>query len=167
MTELSESEPRFAGLLADSHPARDVVRNLYRLSRLAIRAASTNTDHRTRHGGAMVEFGRWGARCGTPRTRKSSSKFGGDGSGRRLLVLDVRDEPAGPIDALVRSETLRISAVIGVAFRHDVLRQWAIGASRRGRDPYSRSYPSTSLRQRSWHGASNWPHVRPGARSQW
>lgn len=40
--------------------------------------------------------------------------------------LDVRDQAAAPIDALVSSGTLRNLSFDRVAFRHDVLREWAI-----------------------------------------
>ena len=43
------------------------------------------------------------------------------------FALDVKDVEPVPIDALVRSETLRDLGNDRVAFRHDVLRQWAIG----------------------------------------
>ena len=41
--EPGDAEPRLAGLLGVRHPARDVIRNLYRLSRLAARPASAPT----------------------------------------------------------------------------------------------------------------------------
>ena len=44
----------------------------------------------------------------------------------RAEPLDVSDRPARAIDALVASETLRDLGNDRVAFRHDVLREWAI-----------------------------------------
>ena len=40
--------------------------------------------------------------------------------------FDVSDQPTSTIDALVASETLRDMGSDRVAFRHDVLREWAI-----------------------------------------
>ena len=44
----------------------------------------------------------------------------------RAEPLDVSDHPARAVDALVASETLRDLGNDRVAFRHDVLREWAI-----------------------------------------
>jgi hypothetical protein len=128
VTELSESEPRFAGLLADSHPARDVVRNLYRLSRLAIRAASTPTPTTELDMAEQWWSSADGERDAGHRERARVLRSLAEMALGGGFVLDVRDEPAGPIDALVRSETLRNIGADKVAFRHDVLRQWAIGS---------------------------------------
>ncbi|MGE3647652.1 MAG: hypothetical protein AB7G10_04900 [Reyranellaceae bacterium] len=127
ITELGEAEPRLAGLLADSHPAKAVVRNLYRLSRLAAHptpapAPTTELD--------MAE--RWwisadGERDAGHRERARLLRRLADMVLCGGIVLDVKDEPSSPIDALVRSETLRDRGADKVTFRHDILRQWAIG----------------------------------------
>jgi hypothetical protein len=44
----------------------------------------------------------------------------------RAELLDVSDRPASAVDALVASESLRDLENDRVAFRHDVLREWAI-----------------------------------------
>jgi hypothetical protein len=128
VTELSESEPRLAGLLADSHPARDVVRNLYRLSRLAARPTSAPTPTTELDMAEQWWSSADGERDAAHRERArllrrlASMSLGGG------FVFDVKDEPPSPIDALVRSETIRDLGADRVTFRHDVLRQWAIGS---------------------------------------
>ena len=127
VAELSEAEPHLAGLLADDHPAREVVRNLYRLSRLAHRPESgpmptTELD--------MAE--QWwtsadGERDASHRERARLLRHLTEKALSGIFVLDVKDEPPAPIDALIASETLRDLGNDLVAFRHDVLRQWAIG----------------------------------------
>ena len=128
VTELRDTEPRLAGLLAESHPARAVVRNLYRLSRLAARSTSAPTPTTELD---MAEQW-WNSADG--------ERDAGHRERARLLrrlaemvlvggfVLDVQDQPPDPINALVRSETLRDIEADKVTFRHDVLRQWAIGS---------------------------------------
>jgi hypothetical protein len=127
IAELSEMEPRLAGLLADRHPARAVIRNLYRLSRLAARpmsgtAPTTELD--------MAE--QWwitadGERDDRHRERSRLLRALAEMALGGIFVLDVTREAPTPINALVRSETLRDLGSDRVTFRHDVLRQWAIG----------------------------------------
>jgi hypothetical protein len=128
VTELSEAEPRLAGLLADSHPARAVVRNLYRLSRLATHPTSAPTPTTELDMAEQWWSSADGERDEGHRERarllRSLAEMALGGSS----VLDVKDEPPGPINALVRSETLRDLETDKVTFRHDVLRQWAIGS---------------------------------------
>lgn len=127
VTELSEAEPRLAGLLADSHPARAVVRNLYRLSRLAAHPTSAPTP--TTELDMAVQW--WtsadGERDAKHRERARLLRSLAEMALGGGFVLDVKDEPPGPIDALIQSETLRDLGADKVTFRHDVLRQWAIG----------------------------------------
>lgn len=128
VTELSEAEPRLAGLLADSHPARDVVRNLYRLSRLVAHPTSAPTPTTELDMAEQWWSSADGERDAGHRERarllRSLTEMALGGG----FVLDVKDEPPGPIDALVRSETLRDLGADKVTFRHDVLRQWAVGS---------------------------------------
>lgn len=140
--ELSESEiaeirgaaPHLSTLLSDSHPARDVIRNLYRLARLSALPASepvppTETD--------MAQ--QWWASA-------DGKKDNGHRDRARLLralaeqallleqPLSVTGYPSAAVDALIRSETLRDLQGDRVAFRHDVLREWAV-ASLQNSDP--------------------------------
>lgn len=124
--ELRHAAPSLAALLANNHPARGVTRNLFRLARLASRMVDEPVP-RTEIG--MAE--QW--------WRTADGKFDSDHRERaRLLMalaeqalsraepLDVKDCPAKAVDALVRSETLRDLGRDRVAFRHDVLREWAM-----------------------------------------
>lgn len=128
VTELSEAEPRLAGLLADSHPAREVVRNLYRLSRLAAHPTSAPTPTTELDMAEQWWSSADGARDAGHRERARLLRSLAEMALGGGFVLDVNDEPPGPIDALVRSETLRDLGADKVTFHHDVLRQWAIGS---------------------------------------
>lgn len=135
--ELSEAEvdevrhaaPKLVSLLAENHPARAVTRNLFRLGRLASQPGDAR-DLRTEVD--MAE--QWWQ---TADGKKHGDDFWRDRA--RLLralaeaalshidVLDVSQHPAQAIDALVKSETLSDVGNDRVVFRHDVLREWAIG----------------------------------------
>lgn len=125
--EIRHAAPRLAPLLADTHPARDVTRNLFRLARLV-----------TRPEDAMVL--RTEADMAEQWWQTADGKLDGDHRDRARLLkalaevalshagpLDVSNHPAQAVDALVASETLRDLRNDRVAFRHDVLREWAIG----------------------------------------
>lgn len=124
--QLTTTDPSLAPLLTDGHPARQVARNLFRLARLAAQPASapvprTEVD--------MAE--QWwatadGARDGGWRDR---SRLLQDAAAQTLSgadFLNVKAQGAASIDALVASGTLRNLGIDCVAFRHDVLREWAI-----------------------------------------
>ncbi len=133
--ELSEAEveemryaaPSLAPLLADTHPARDVARNLFRLARLASRPGNepiprTEVD--------MAE--QWwqtadGKLDADHRERARLLKALAEQALARAKPLDVSDRPAMAINALLKSETLRDLGSDRVVFRHDVFREWAIG----------------------------------------
>jgi hypothetical protein len=126
--ELRHIAPALASLLADHHPARDVTRNLYRLARLASKPSDapiprTEID--------MAE--RWwqtgdGKVDNSHRERARLLR----GMAEQVLVspaepFNAADCPASVVDSLVASETVRDLGNDRVAFRHDVLREWAIG----------------------------------------
>jgi hypothetical protein len=127
--QLKAIDPSLAPLLTDGHPARHVARNLFRLARLASQPASapvprTEVD--------MAE--QWWANADGTRDagwRDRSRLLQGvavqtlSGAG----FLDVKGQAAAPIDALVSSGTLRNLSIDLVAFRHDVLREWAIASA--------------------------------------
>lgn len=124
--QLKVTDPSLAPLLADSHPARHIARNLFRLARLASQPAS---DPVPRTEVDMAE--QWwttadGARDTgwRDRTRLLQGAAAQTLSGSDFL--DVTDQAAAPIDALVSSGTLRDLGIDRVAFRHDVLREWSI-----------------------------------------
>ncbi|MDI6739233.1 MAG: hypothetical protein QME74_02600 [Candidatus Edwardsbacteria bacterium] len=124
--EMRHAAPRLAPLLADTHPARDVTRNLFRLARLANRPGSepiprTEVD--------MAE--QWwqtadGRLDGNHREHSRLLKALTEQALTGTEPLDVSNRPASAVDALVKSETLRDLGSDRVAFRHDVLREWAI-----------------------------------------
>lgn len=124
--ELRHAAPRLAALLAETHPARNVTRNLFRLARLASRPGDepvprTEVD--------MAE--QWwetadGGLDANQRERARVLKALAEQALSRSEPLDVSARPASAVDALVASETLRDLGNDRVAFRHDVLREWAI-----------------------------------------
>ncbi len=124
--EMRHGAPRLAPLLADNHPARNVTRNLFRLARLASRPGDepvprTEVD--------MAE--QWwqtadGRLDGNYRERARLLKALAEQALSHSGPLDVSDRPAGTVNALVASETLRDLGSDRVSFRHDVLREWAI-----------------------------------------
>ncbi len=125
--ELCHAAPQLSSLLADSHPARPVARNLFRLARLAIRG---NDEGSPRTEAEMAKQW-WQSADGSPdssrreRTRILRSLV------ERIIVdgepLDGRDSPPTAIDALISSGTLRDLGGDKVAFRHDVLAEWGVG----------------------------------------
>lgn len=125
--ELSAAAPRLAGLLAEGHPARNVVRNLYRLARLARRPTDEHVPRtevemakewwRTADGPSGDDAHRERAR--TLRSAGEQLAFGAD-------VADVSSRPAQSVSQLVASESFIEIRMDVVAFRHDVLREWAI-----------------------------------------
>jgi hypothetical protein len=123
--EMRHAAPRLAALLAATHPARDVTRNLFRLARLA----SHRREPVPRTEADMAEHW-WRTADGKPdanhRDRARVLRALAEQALARAEPLDVRDCPAWAVDALVESETLRDLQNDRVAFRHDVLREWAI-----------------------------------------
>lgn len=124
--ELRSAAPQLRALLSDSHPARPVARNLFRLSRLA----SRTTDAPMPHTEAEMAEQWWqsadGRRDDGHRERSRVLAALAEQALSRVEQLSVRGVPAAAIDALVASETLRDLGNDCVIFRHDVLREWAI-----------------------------------------
>ena len=125
--EIRHASPKLAPLLADTHPARDVTRNLFRLARLASWPGDgpvprTEVD--------MAE--QWwqtadGDRANDQRDRARLLRGLAEAALSHIDVLNVSHHLSRAIEALVTSETLRDLGNDRVAFRHDVLREWAIG----------------------------------------
>ncbi len=125
IADLRQAAPRIAWLLTENHPARGVTRNLYRLSRLS--SLSPNDPVPLSEAEMAVRW--W--------TVADGRKDEGYIDRARLLqnlamqvvgrasYLDSRNSPPSAINALVQSETLRQLGVDRVAFRNDVLREWA------------------------------------------
>ena len=130
--ELSEGEvddlraaaPTLADLLSDHHPARAVVRNLFRLKRLA-RLESDLAIH------TELELARrwWTLADGVDEGRRERVRILHSIAVQalsRAARYDVSAHPSDAVDALIRSETLIELTPDRVAFRHDVLRDWAV-----------------------------------------
>lgn len=127
--QLKLTDPSLAPLLTDGHPARQVARNLFRLARLAIQPAS---DPVPRTEVDMAE--QWwttadGARDAGWRDRTRLLQGAAAQTLSGADFLDVTGQAAAAIDALVSSGTLRDLGIDRVAFRHDVLGEWAIAGT--------------------------------------
>lgn len=124
--ELRNAAPELLPLLADGNPARQVARNLFRLSRLAYQPSGAPMPR------TEIEMAeQWwqtadGVKDGNHRERGRVLTALAEQSLSRLEQLNVRDLPAAAVNALVASETLRDLGNDRVTFRHDVLRDWAI-----------------------------------------
>jgi len=126
VNELRYAAPNLAPLLADHHPARDVTRNLYRLARLVNQPTGEPMPHTEID---MAE--RWwraadGKMDSNYRERARLLKALAEQALVRAEPLNVSDRPAAAVDGLIASETLRDLRNDRVAFRQDVLREWAI-----------------------------------------
>jgi len=124
--ELRNAAPQSRALLGDNHPARQVARNLFRLSRLASLPSDAPV---VRTEVEMAE--QWwqtadGRRDEHYRERARVLRTLAEQALSSVEPLDIRDFPAAAVDALVKSQTLRDLGNDRVTFRHDVLREWAI-----------------------------------------
>ncbi len=126
VNEMRAAAPMLAQLLTDTHPARHMARNLFHLARLASRPRNEPIPHTEVD---MAE--QW--------WQTADGKLDSDHRERARLLkalaeqalapaepLDVSDRLARAVNALVASETLRDLGSDRVAFRHDVLREWAV-----------------------------------------
>jgi GNAT superfamily N-acetyltransferase len=125
--ELRDAAPQLRALLADSHPARPVARNLFRLSRLASFPSNAPV---VRTEVEMAE--QWwetadGQKDEHHRDRARVLRALAEQALTRAGPLNVSNLPTPAVDALVASQTLRDLGNDRVTFRHDVLRDWAIG----------------------------------------
>ena len=127
LEQLREAEPRLRRLLAPDHPASAVTRNLYLLSRL-LKLPEGESLPRTE---IEMATAWWTSAAGdavgaTARTRGRVLRDLGLRAIRGEVTFDVTTLDGAAIDALVESETLSDFGNDRVAFRHDVLREWAI-----------------------------------------
>ncbi len=124
---LRETEPRLHALLAPDHPASAVTRNLYLLSRL-LKLPEGASLPRTEIDMAAA----WWASAAGGASDESSRERGrvlrelGTRAIHGEITFDVSTLDAMAIDALVKSEALSDFGNDRVAFRHDVLRDWAV-----------------------------------------
>lgn len=124
--ELRSAAPSLVPLLDESHPARAVTRNLFRLARLASLRRGDPVPH------TEVEMAdQWwrtadGRRDGQHRVRCRVLKKMAIHALSDPAPVDVSDQPADAVDALINSQSLRDLGNDKVAFRHDVLLEWAV-----------------------------------------
>ena len=123
--EIRHAAPALTQLLADAHPARAVIRNLFRLARLASQQGD-KPDPRTEVDMAEQWWRTADGRSDGHRERSRLLKSLAEQALLRAEYLDASQHPARPVDDLVNSETLRDLGNDRVMFRHDVLREWAI-----------------------------------------
>jgi hypothetical protein len=126
--EIGHAAPTLAPILSDDHPARPIVRNLFRLSRIARQTPDTpmpRTEVEMAEQWWRTADGNVGAghrqRARLLKALAAQAIAGAD-------PMDTSDSPAAPVDALVASETLRDLGDEQVSFYHDVLREWAIAS---------------------------------------
>ncbi len=127
VSELQSAEPSLAVLLRPGHPAEKLVRNLYRLDRLARLEAA---DAAWPHSEAQMAAQWWRSGDGPEEGRRDRRRL------LRLLAIqsltscsrmDVGETPGATVDLLIASGALREVTSVHVEFAHDVLRDWAIG----------------------------------------
>lgn len=124
--ELKAAAPALCALLADEHPARDIARNLFRLSRLLEVQGSA---HELRSEVDLLERW-WSTADGVSEGRRDRARLLCDLSDAVLAGHDHIETRASPIaiETLIASESLRELSVDRIAFRHDVLREWGVAA---------------------------------------
>lgn len=125
LDQLREAAPALAPLLADGHPAQSVARNLYRLRRLLAQGPKAS-DVRTEVDLADLW---WRTGDGPDAGRRPRTRILQDLADQVLAGstrLDTRSFESAPLDALVRSETLRDLGGEQMVFRHDILRDWSL-----------------------------------------
>jgi hypothetical protein len=124
--ELRAAAPALRALLADKHPARDVARNLFRLSRL-LEVEGAAKDIRSE----VDLLERWWTTADGPREgRRERARLLSDLSEAALAGVDIVETRADStaVQALIASESLRELSLDRLAFRHDVLRDWGVAA---------------------------------------
>lgn len=122
--ELRDAAPNLAPLLADAHPARAIARNLFRLDRLA-RKPDGERQFRTEID--MAEDW-WRSAGGTEGGRRERARLL-KALGKQVLAsarLNAEAHPAAAVDDLIGSGTLRDLGSERMAFRHDILQDWAV-----------------------------------------
>lgn len=124
--ELKATAPSLRALLADSHPARSVARNLFRLSRLL--EVEGPTDQLRTEVDLLERW--WTTADGPLAARRERARLLADVADVILSGGEHLETRAAPktVDALVETGTLRELSLDRVIFRHDVLRDWGVAA---------------------------------------
>lgn len=131
--QLKLGNPTLGSLLAPEHPARQLTTNLFRLARIAKRNSDPGSDPVPLSETEMA-LQWWKSADGDPqdagwRERSRVLAFLATQALTTQGAMDVREQPAAAVDALVRSGTLRNLSAHKVDFRHDVFREWAIACA--------------------------------------
>lgn len=126
ISELSAAAPELRALLADGHPARDVVRNLFRLSRML--EVQGSADDLRSEVDLLLRW--WTTADGPPEGRRERARMLADLADAALTGVDRIETRAATaaVDALIARESLRELGLDQFAFRHDVLRDWGVAA---------------------------------------
>lgn len=169
--EIRQAAPGLAFLLADSHPARNVARNLFRLDRLAAGAAPESMPRSE----VDMALHWWQTADGAPgenrRERTRVLRVLAEQALIRAESLDIKNQPVDAVNALIASETLRDLGDDRVSFRHDVLREWAIASllhaepERLGKLPLAR--PASAAHARGVELAARMAIERSGDSKAW
>ena len=124
--ELRKAAPSLNALLADDHPARHIARNLFHLSRLLeVKGSPAQLQSEV----DLLERW-WTTADGPPAGRRERLRVLRDLTDAVLggaSELETRPAPSA-VDALIASETLLELRPDQLAFRHDVLREWAVAS---------------------------------------
>jgi hypothetical protein len=129
---LREQAPELRALLVPGHPAADIARNLYRLVRLIKTPASATIRTEAALADSWWKSGDYApSEHQRPAQRLMADLADASISGRDVIELR-EDTPAR--GHLLRSQTLSEVRRDQMAFYHDVLRDWAVGA-RLAEDP--------------------------------
>ncbi len=126
VNDLKSFATELSSLLAESHPARAVTRNLFRLSRLAKIPGDAQVP---RSEVDMAEQWWKSADGAFDELHRERVRVLGELAEQALSLyepLETKSHPASAVDALVRSQTLRDLDNDRMAFHHDVIRDWAI-----------------------------------------
>jgi len=125
---LRDADPALAALLRHGHPAEKLVRNLYRLDRLARSVAAEDAAPFSE---AQMALQWWTtgdsaeANCRMERCRQLRSLA--LHSLASSAPMDTSTSPADAVTALIESGSLRALSSVRVEPAHEVLRDWAIG----------------------------------------
>jgi hypothetical protein len=126
VAELREGATRLSQLLSNSHPARSIVRNLFRLSRLV----SRDEDQPWPATEAELATQWWahadGQKDSLLRDRRRVLYSIAEHYLTSIEPYNGRAELSRALDSLIKSGTLRELKLDRVVFRHDVLREWAV-----------------------------------------
>lgn len=124
--ELTAEDPKLGALLKENHPAKQVARNLFRLSRLAL---LKQDEARLRTEVDLIKL--WwttadGRKDDALRDRKRLLLAMAQHYAQTDGLFSTTDYPGRAIDKLVSSETILDHGNDEVSFKHDILREWAV-----------------------------------------